>query len=421
LYRSNHFSESFFLCTDGYVTSQHYIGSVSASNPDLVLSGLQDNNTIRYTGSSYWEGIIGGDGSYNAIDPYNDNVEYGSYQYLNIYKTVDQWVNTFDQIYYSPSYPTGANPAAFLAPFTLCRSNTNVLYAGSTTLLKTIDGENFFATLPDPVDNGNHILSIEASATNSDTVYFATAPTENYPMHMYRSMDGGFSTTDISAGLPNRYPRRITANPDNSSQLYAIFSGFNGGPGGHIFKSEDAGTTWVDVSIELPDLPFHCLAIDPLEPANIYAGCDFTVYSSVDGGQTWSSFAEALPEAVMVFDLVMSPADHSLYAFTHGHGVYRTSLPDIGASVENALLPMEISVYPNPSSDYFSIKWYVQEEAPMAAMLYNSKGTKVMEKANPASANNSFSLDISAIPPGNYLLVVKGKKSSAAKKVIVVR
>jgi len=421
LYRSNHFSESFFSCTDGYVTSQHYIGSVSASNPDLVLSGLQDNNTIRFTGTNDWEGIIGGDGSYNAIDPYDDNVEYGSSQYLNIYKTVDQWMNTFDQIYYSPSFPTGAYPAAFLAPFILCRSNTDVLYAGNTTLLKTTNaGVSFFPTLPDPVDFGNHILSIEASATNSDTVYFATAPTQDFPMHVYRSIDGGFSTTDISFGLPNRYPRRIAVNPGNSSQLYVIFSGFNGAPGGHIYKSEDAGTTWMDISLELPDLPFHCLAIDPLNPNSIYAGCDFTVYSSVDGGQSWSSFAEALPEAVMVFDLVISPADHTLYAFTHGHGVFRASLLDIGASVENANTSMEISVYPNPSADKFTVKWNAHEDQPVAVALYNSSGTIIFENIIPYSNNKSLSINVSAIPLGNYLMVVKGKKNSQAKKVTVI-
>src|SRR4030095_4059506 len=294
----------------------HYIVSVSSSDPNLLLSGLQDNNTIRYTGSVYWEGIIGGDGSYNAINPDNENIEYGSYQYLNVYKTIDQWNSSFDQIIYTPSDPLGGNPAAFLAPFILCPSSPNVLYAGGTTLWKTTNANNFNAVQPDPVDNGNFILSIASSLTNPDTVYFATAPTASYPMHVYRSDNGGYAKTDISAGLPNRYPRRIAVNPDNSREVYVIFSGFGIG---HIFKSEDAGASWTDISTSLPDMPFHCLAIAPLQPKNIYAGSDFTVYSSIDGGLTWSAFDDGLPEAVQIFDLVISPSDRKLLAFTHGH------------------------------------------------------------------------------------------------------
>jgi hypothetical protein len=165
-----------------------------------------------------------------------------------VYKTVDQWNSSFVQIIYSPSDPLGGNPAAFLAPFILCHSNTNVLYAGGTTLWKTTNANTFNAVQPDPVDNGNFVLSIAASTTSTDTVYFATAPTDSYPMHVYRSDDGGFAKTDISAGLPNRYPRRIAVNPNNCKEVYVIFSGFGSG---HIFKSEDAGASWTDISTAL--------------------------------------------------------------------------------------------------------------------------------------------------------------------------
>jgi len=290
LYRSNDFGNTSFDCNDGYVTSQHYIGAVSATNPDLFISGLQDNYTNMYNGSVYWNvNVWGGDGTYTAIDQTNDAIEFGASQYLNLGKTTGYWgYSSTNYVYSSPADPFGGNPAAFLAPFILCPSDNNTMYGGTSTLIKSIsegDAYSWFNVQPDPIDNGNPVVSITSSALDPDTVYFATSPGAGHPMHVFRSFDGGNSKTDISPGLPNRYPRRITVNPHNAQEVYAVFSGFSGAAGGHIFKSEDAGTTWTDISTLLPDLPFHCLAIDPAFPQNLYAGCDFTVYGSYNGGE----------------------------------------------------------------------------------------------------------------------------------------
>src|ERR1035437_3314287 len=90
LFRSNNFGTSYYECTGGYVTTQFYIGSVSAQDPNMALAGAQDNYTWQYTGTSSWTSEIGGDGCYAAIDPSNDNNQFGAYQYLNVYKSTDQ-------------------------------------------------------------------------------------------------------------------------------------------------------------------------------------------------------------------------------------------------------------------------------------------------------------------------------------------
>jgi photosystem II stability/assembly factor-like uncharacterized protein len=420
LYRSNNFGNSAYECTDGYVTSQHYIGSVSSTNPNLLLSGLQDNYSDQYTGSVYWNSVLGGDGTYNAIDPTNDAVEYASYQYLNIYKTTNYFLYySSTNIYYSSSDPNGGNPGAYLAPFILSPSDPNTLYAGITTLIKSTNGGNNWSNVQsNPVDSGNYVLSIAVSANDPDTVYFATAPTDAHSMRMYRSFNGGSSKTDISSGLPNRYPRRITVNPDNASEVYAVFSGFNGAAGGHIFKSEDAGTTWSDISTGLPDLPFHCLAVDPAFPENLYAGCDFTVYCSDNGGSDWFTYSDGLPEAVMVFDLVVSPSDNSIYAFTHGHGVYKNALFDEGTFVQPIGAAASINIFPNPAASKFTVdlKHIVQD---ITIDLFSASGKFMREKK--IAAAQQINYDVSDLPVGAYLLKVKGNEVDYIGKIAVMR
>ena len=417
LYRSNNFGGNYYDCYDGYVSSQHYIGSVSAQDPTVGLSGLQDNSTIKYYGSEYWYGVIGGDGCYNAIDPADDFNQFGCYQYLNIYRSDDQG-NNFNLVHSEPSDPNGGNPAAFMAPLAMSQSNPSVLYAGSSTLLKTTNtGTSWTEVQPDPLDNGNSLLSIGISLNHPDTVYFATAPTDAFPFHIYRSFDGGYTKTDITSGLPNRYLRRITVHPHNANIVYATFSGFHGVPGGHIYKSEDAGSTWQDISTTLPDIPFHCLTIDPDFPSNLYAGCDFTVYVSSDGGVNWFTYDEGFPDALMVFDLVISPADNSILAFTHGNGVYKNELLNDAVDVDEVEESADVSVFPNPASDYLIVDFGSFREGVTATLLDHSG--KVV-KVRKLFSTQKCSWYLADLPEGTYLLHLKGNSLNQTRKITVV-
>jgi photosystem II stability/assembly factor-like uncharacterized protein len=418
LYRSNNFGSTWYSCTDGYVTSQHYIGSVSSQNSQTALGGLQDNNTQRYSGTTYWESVFGGDGSYNSIDNANDDKMYASSQYLNIGKSSNGG-SSFSSIYNSPSDAEGNNPAAFLAPFVVAPSNTNTIYAGNQTLLKTTDGGNsWIEKQPYPVDNGNYVLSIATSYTNADTVYFATAPTTDFTMHVYRSGDGGNTITDISTGLPNRYPRRIIVNPENSKEIYIVYSGFSGIDGGHIFKSNDAGSSWFDISSSLPDLPFHCLAIDPNNPSNIYAGCDYTVYVSSNGGSDWFTYADGFPDAVMIFDLVISPSDNSILAFTHGNGVYKNDLLEDATLANNLIQENMVVVWPNPASSFFKIK-FDHFDSEISIKIFELNGKLIRESHYEVMQN--ITVNTQGLSQGNYLLSVTGNTINYSTKIAIVK
>src|SRR6185503_9804800 len=54
LFRSDDFGDTYYECTEGYATSQFYIGSVSQQDENLMLGGLQDNYSIQFTGTNYW-------------------------------------------------------------------------------------------------------------------------------------------------------------------------------------------------------------------------------------------------------------------------------------------------------------------------------------------------------------------------------
>ena len=421
LFRSDNLCQSFYSCVDGYNVSQMYIGSVSTTDSTIALAGLQDRNTQRYNGTLSWDPVLGGDGSFNAIDPTDDFFQFASSQYLNIAASFDQGFS-FNYVYTSPASAAGGNPAAFIAPFVIAPSNTQVLYAGGVGIIQSTDrGQSWFPVGPASLDTGNKILSIAVSATNSDTLYCTTAP-ENGPMHVFLSADAGLSFTDISNGLPNRYPRDIAVNPTNSKELYVVFSGFGAG---HIFKSSNAGVSWSDVSTTLPDLPFHCITIDPLHTDTIIAGCDFGVFISPDKGNTWYAYNTGLPEAVMVFDLVYSPSDRSVVAFTFGHGAYKVFLNDLNVGINSHVLAQNKyqKIFPNPVNNVLTIEIATSQNEDAEITIYDINGKIILNnKVEKLSAGkNKIKLNTSLLANGTYFVKTTLATHSLLSKFLVVK
>ncbi|MCK5086192.1 MAG: hypothetical protein KAQ90_01670, partial [Melioribacteraceae bacterium] len=87
------------------------------------------------------------------------------------------------------------------------------------------------------------------------------------------------------------------------------------------------------------------LVIDPLNSDYVYVGNDLGVFVSPDGGSSWNSFSEGLPEAVMGMDLNISRANRSLWVATHGNGAYSRPLlyePEFYLSINMVDLPTSV-------------------------------------------------------------------------------
>jgi photosystem II stability/assembly factor-like uncharacterized protein len=414
LFRSNDFGDTFFSCTDGYVTSQIYIGSVSHQNPNIMLAGLQDNNTIRYGGTPFWDPVIGGDGSFNAIDPTNDQIMYGSYQYLNVLKSTDQGFSFTDILNHSAS-SFGGNSVAFIAPFALSNSNTSILYAAGDSLKRSDDqGSSWYVTANSPLNNGNVALCMAISHTEQDSIYIGMAPSQSNPMSILLSGDGGATFTNVTSGLPNRYPRDIAIDPRDSKIVYAALSGFGSG---HLFKSIDAGANWTDISTTLPDIPFHCITHDLLRPDTLFAGCDLGVFVSVDAGLTWDALNPGLPSGVMVFDLVYSPSDQSIIAFTHGNGVWKNNLSSIPVSVpETKNDKNKILFLNNPVKDFLNVK--VNLSGSEKLTVYDSHGKKVFSNQIDFLTDIPQHINVETLRPGIYYLILESSNTKMTEKFI---
>jgi photosystem II stability/assembly factor-like uncharacterized protein len=411
LFRSSNFGDTYFSCNDGYTTSQFYIGSISAQTNDVGLGGLQDNFTQRFDGTNYWEAVMGGDGSFNAIDPTDDNEQFASYQYGVVYKSHDQGF-TFDDFVYSAPGST-----AFVTPFIICPSDNETMYLGDTRLRKSINaGSSFTTPFAADADSGNVILSIATSSISTDTVYFTAAGFFGRA-DVYKSVDGGSSFTAITNGLPDRYYRDIAVNYNNANELYVCLSGFDTP---HIFRSQNGGDDWENISSDLPDVPFHALAIDSYNDSIIYAGSDFGVFVSFDKGDTWEVFGTGMPQAIMIFDLVISPSDNKLMAFTHGNGVYRIPLAGLPQQINVVDAGLQLfEVYPNPVDEVITLNFSSEVESVGEIKIVDMQGKVVFSNQIPGNLNR-WNFDCSDFAAGTYLISYSVNGNSYVTKFIKI-
>ena len=88
----------------------------------------------------------------------------------------------------------------------------------------------------------------------------------------------------------------------------------------YIWRSTDFGSTWEDISANVPAGPVNVIREDPDEKDILYLGTDVGVYVSKDAGGSWEVMGD-LP-CTYVHDLAIHPRENLIIVATHGRGMF---------------------------------------------------------------------------------------------------
>ena len=187
---------------------------------------------------------------------------------------------------------------------------------------RTTDGGSTWTPLTDDLPT-TAIGALALDPTNESIIY-AGSGESNYANHsryglgLYKSTDGGDTWEVLAADVfAGRCFAKIRVDPLNPLRLYAAITRAGGFPElaaakGHpgstgplgVFRSDDGGVTWVQLTNGLPNLSATDLALDPNNPDVLFAGigrifgaAENGVYRTTDGGDSWTRLSGGLPTA----------------------------------------------------------------------------------------------------------------------------
>ena len=155
------------------------------------------------------------------------------------------------------------------------------------------------------LNNTEHISRIRIHPKNPDIVYFAALGNlwkPNKERGLYKSIDGGKSWKKILYVSDKAGVGDIVLDPNNPRIIYASTwemkrNGYrmdSGGPDSKIFRSNDGGENWIDISNHkgLPEFPWGIIGItiSPVNSNRIWIMIEADnggLFRSDDAGETW--------------------------------------------------------------------------------------------------------------------------------------
>ncbi|MDW3649966.1 MAG: glycosyl hydrolase [Bacteroidia bacterium] len=386
--------------------TQFYALEIDESFPNRLYGGTQDNGTNRtLTGSlDDWENIFGGDGFYVLVDPNDNNFIYAEAQ-NGFFAKSSNGGTTF----LSSSLGIVGTRKGWNSPFVFQPNNSRILYFGGSKLFKSTDrAENWTPISPDLTQGpgmGNLtvgvLTSLSVSSQNTQTIITGA---DDGTLSVTR--DGGTNWSSVSDALPDRWITRVLADPSFSRGIYATFSGYRFGSNeGHVYKSLNLGSSWTDITGDLPDIPINDI-IKTLPDNRLYIATDIGVYFSENDGTNWELLGLGLPN-VVVTDLDYHEASNVLVAASYGRGLYRISLEEgIASSIEPSFQFLPLQAFPNPSTEISSLRLHLEKAGKFSLSIRDLQGAlaKPIEELLLHAGRHEIELTLGKLAAGIYLI-----------------
>ena len=151
------------------------------------------------------------------------------------------------------------------------------------------------------------------------------AGTDDGLVHVTR--DGGTTWIPVRDKIPTvpegLWVSRIEASHFNAGTAYITFDGHRSDQfEPWVFKTTDFGQSWSSISSGLPEGEVvRVIREDHRNPNLLFLGTEFSVFASLDGGESWHRLVNNMP-TVATLDLVIHPRDNDLVAGTHGRSIW---------------------------------------------------------------------------------------------------
>ncbi len=352
-----------------------------------VYGGTQDNATLggpsRTTSqngitNADWFVTVFGDGFETVTDPEDPDIVYSEAQYGGLGR-FDRRSGEIVDIQPQPGPDDPPLRFNWDSPLIVSPHSHTRLYFAAQRVFRSDDrGDSWVAIGPDltrGIDRNalplmGEIQSVDAVAKNASTSFYGNvvalsesplvegllyAGTDDGLIQV--TEDGGKTWRKIESfpGVPElSYAGWVQASVHDPDVVFAAFDNHKRGDfKPYVLRSDDRGRSWRSIASNLPERgSAYCVVQDHVEPGLLFAGTEFGLYFSVDGGGAWVRLRGGFP-TIAVRDLEIQRRESDLVVGTFGRGIYVLDDYSPLRHVDTAALKREAVLFPVKNAKMF--------------------------------------------------------------------
>ena len=314
---------------------------------NLALGGPSRTSTDHGITNDLWFVTAGGDGFVSRIDPDDPNIVYAESQY-GLLVRYDR--KTGEQIDIQPKPGKDDAPLRWNwdSPLIISPHRHARLYFAAQRVFRSDDrGDSWTPISGDltrQIDRNTlkvmgRVWAVDAVAKNASTSFYGNivslAESPAKAGLLYAGTDDGlvqvteddgrtWRSIEKFPGVPdNTYVSRLEPSQRDPDTVYAAFDNHKMGDlKPYLLKSTDRGRTWASIAGNLPQRgSVYVVVEDPEKSSLLFAGTEFGVFFTIDGGKRWTKLDGGLP-TIAVRDIAIQAREHDLVIATFGRGFY---------------------------------------------------------------------------------------------------
>ncbi|KAF0131753.1 MAG: PDK repeat-containing protein [Bacteroidetes bacterium] len=394
-----------------------------ALHPDAgneqYIGGLQDNGSLKNTSNTLTinDMISGGDGAYcfwdqNEPNLYITSVYYNSYYIFKNNSNFD-YVDAGNGTFISPADYDYRTNTLYANAVSFAGSN-----AGKLIRISGIGSESGLSEINLGTANTvpfSHVSFSKHSPAGTTTLFVGTQSGRLYKVNNANALP---IVNDI--GSPNFPTANISSVAIGGSEdsLLVTFSNYGVSS---IWQTWDGGQSWQEREGNLPDMPVRWALYHPQNSGQAMIATETGIWTTntlLESTTLWQPASEGMGN-VRTDMLRLRENDLTVIAASHGRGIFTAHWNvDIYTGVTEKPLPMDLTISPNPVSDFITITIPDLNIGRFEYTILSMDGRNVQSGNLTITEAGKTMLSLSNLKSGSYILHLSDGNSTRQHKFI---